>query len=100
MPPALGFGVVGRELRELAVVLFEIGRVVPAQAVIESQFARDLPGVLHEEADLMFAQPDVSTLRDSDRIDQAQQEAGVRKSDVAAAGSGGLQVRKAGFVRR
>ena len=62
---------------ELAILLFEVGRVIPAQPVVECQFAGDLPRILHEQADLVLTQANIVDRRNLYLVNAPQQETGI-----------------------
>src|SRR5262249_20875886 len=74
----------GRELREPPVLFLQVRRVVISETIIQREFPCDLPRVLREQSDLMFANPDCVRRSNSYRIDRTEKETGVRESDCTA----------------
>src|SRR5205823_6254029 len=80
-----GVGRCERERRHATVLFAYVGLEVVAQAVVEREFARDLPGVLKIEVNRMAADLRIFRRIHRDRIHLAKQEAAVWETDVAAA---------------
>src|SRR5438105_2076604 len=71
--------------------------MIPAQSIIQREFAADLPAILAVETQLVLRQIDEGLRLDLHGVGGAQQEAGVRVSYRSAADRGALKVRQAGF---
>src|SRR5207244_710855 len=74
----------GREIRQGAVMLSLVRLIVVPETVVECQFARDLPRILSEKPNLMFALLVVVYWSYSYSADRAQQKTGVWESDFPA----------------
>src|SRR5690242_5355191 len=73
-----------REIRRAPILFLQEGRVVIAQAVIQSEPAGHLPGILGVNSELLFSGPGTGRAADAHRIDQAQQETRVTEAHVGA----------------
>src|SRR6266851_6178196 len=71
---------------------------IPAQAIVESQLARDLPGVLKKESPCLLPPLRILHGVHSRAIDETQQEARVRESNAAAAHIRVLKIRQTRLV--
>src|SRR4051794_19762315 len=73
------------------------GLVIPPQPIIQREPASDLPGVLSEDSNRPLAKLGVLAGVHAGAVSGTQQEAGVRKADIAAVQSGLLQIGKTRF---
>src|SRR6266700_4814209 len=87
----------GRKIRLAAVLLFLVGRVIVAQAVVQREFAGHLPAVLNIHAPLLIPETRYSRNPDICTVDQAQEKTGVGKSDSGTCNGGRVQVREPRF---
>ena len=71
--------------------------MIPTQAIVECQFATDLPGILSKEPQLVLSEIDECLGLDLNAIHGSQKKAGVRMANRSASNGRGLKVRQTGL---
>jgi hypothetical protein len=90
----------GREVLRTAIGFLQVSRIIVAQAIVECQFAGDLPGVLRIHAGLILSDSSTDWVVNLYLVDLTEKETGISESRSLALKGRPVEVRKTGLVGR